>query len=240
MFNLLAPVVSVGSSYIAIIDLVALGVLLLALLIGAFKGFLSQVLSVLGVLAAVVLAVMLCDEVSGFIETSFPSVLEGLKTKIGELFGLTDELISGTKEQIIQSLSKTSIPAFLHEVLANAIIKTAGDLNIVNVLAKWALTAISFVSIFVLTLIIFLIIKIMFKSLTKISVIGALDRILGAILMALKFLIAGTVIITVLSLFLDINVILTPIADDGTVVNSVFNSFISWIMQMKFVEGLFV
>jgi len=84
------------------------------------------------------------------------------------------------------------------------------------------------------------IIKSIFKGLTKISIIGALDRILGAILMALKFLIAATLIITLLSVFMDMNSILAPTLEDGTVVNSIFNSFVSWIMQLDFIQNMII
>lgn len=240
MLNTLAAVVNVGSSYVAIIDLVLLALLIVSLLIGAKKGFLGQILSILGSVASIILAVMLCEKVADFIITSMPSFVEGLKGKIGELFGLTDELLAGTKEQILQSLAQTNIPAFLHDILANAIIETAGDLDIVNILTKWVLVAISFVLIFIITSIVFALIKSIFKGLTKISIIGALDRILGAILMALKLLIIATILITAVSLFTDMNAILAPTLDDGTVVESVFNSFVSWIMQLPFIQNLFI
>ncbi len=240
MLNTLAAVVNVGSSYVAIIDLVLLALLIVSLLIGAKKGFLGQILSILGSVASIILAVMLCEKVADFIMTSMPSLVDGLKDKIGELFGLTDELLAGTKEQILQSLAQTNIPAFLHDILANAIIETAGDLDIVNILTKWVLVAISFVLIFIIISIVFALIKSIFKGLTKISIIGALDRILGAILMALKLLLFATIIITAVSLFTDMNAILAPTLDDGTVVESVFNSFVSWIMQLPFIQNLFI
>lgn len=240
MFNTLAAVVNLGSSYVAIIDLVLLAVLLFSLIFGAIKGFLGQILSILGSVASIVLAVMLCDKIADFIMNSMPSLVEWLNDKIGELFGLTDELLSGTKEEILELLASTNIPAFLHEILANAIIETAGELDIINVLSRWAIVAISFVLIFIVTRIIFAIIKSIFKGLTKISIIGALDRILGAILMALKFLIAATLIITLLSVFMDMNSILAPTLEDGTVVNSIFNSFVSWIMQLDFIQNMII
>lgn len=240
MPNLLSAVVNFGSSYVAIIDLIMLGIILFSLLFGAIRGFFRQVLSVLGALASIILAIIFCDELAEFIMTSIPSISDGLKGKIGELFGLTDELLAGTKEQILESLAKTSIPAFLHELLANAIIETAGDLNIVHILTKWSLVAISFVIIFLASFIIFFVIKLIFKGLTKIKVVGALDRILGAILMALKFIIGIIILITFISVFADLNPILAPTLQDGTVVNSIFNSLISWIMSLPFVQNLFI
>ncbi len=240
MFNFLASIVNLGSSQVALIDLIMLGVILFALIFGSIKGFFAQILSILGTIAAIVIAVSFCDEVADYIKNTFPNITEGLSAKIGELFGLTDELLQGSKEQIINSLAETKIPAFLHEMLANAIVETAGDLNIVNLLTKWSLIAISFVGLFIVTRIVFIVVKLIFKGLTKNRVIGALDRALGALLMALKFIIIAMVLITVLSVFINMNPLLAPVAEDGTVVNSVFNKFISWIMQLEFIQNLFV
>ena len=240
MFNILSAVVNVGSSYVAIIDFVMLGVILFALIFGAIKGFISQILSILGTIASLILAISFCDEIAEFLMTSFPSLADSIGEKISEILGLSDELLSGTKEEIMQSLAQTSIPAFLHELLANSIIETAGDLNLIGILTKWALVAISFVAIFVLSSILFLIVKMLFKGITKLKLIGALDKILGAILMALKFLILIVVIIMIASIFTDMNPILAPTLEDGTVVESVFNSFVSWIMNLEFIQNLFI
>ena len=144
MFNLLAipRVVPLLGLNVALIDLIFFGLLLIAIIVGMIKGFLRQILSVLGVIAAIVLSVSLCKTVAGFITDKLPGIYNGVSNLVQRVFGLGDVATSGTKEQIIETLQNTKIPTFLHSTVANSIIESSGELGLTAVLTKWALVAI--------------------------------------------------------------------------------------------------
>lgn len=242
MLNLLAipSVIAIGSLNVALIDLIFLGLLIIAAIIGATKGFLKQVLSILGVLAAVVLSVILCKHLAGFIYDKIPFIKNPVSNMVEGLFGLDGVVAGGTKEQILNTLANTKIPAFLHSIIANSIVESAGELQLTQVLTEWALVAISFVFIFIVSLIIFAFIKKLFKSLTKIKAVGYIDRVLGAIFMALKLLILALIVILVLSVFIDMNNLLTPTLNNGDVVSSYFNLIMTKILEIPFIQNLFI
>ncbi len=242
MLNLLAipSVIAIGSLNVALIDLIVLGLLIIAVIIGAAKGFLKQILSILGGLAAIVLAVLLCKHVAGFIYNKVPFITNPVSNMVEKLFGLEGIVTGGTKEQVVQTLASTKIPAFLHSIIANSVVESAGELQLTQVLTNWALVAISFVIIFILALIVFSFIKKLFKSLTKIKAVGYIDRFLGAIFMALKFLVIALVLITVLSVFINMNNLLTPTLANGETISSYFNAIMTKILQIPFIQNLFI
>ncbi|MBR3805006.1 MAG: CvpA family protein [Clostridia bacterium] len=242
MFNLLAisPVVALGGLNVALIDLIFFGLMLIAIIIGIAKGFLRQILSILGIIAAIVLSVILCKHLAGLIENKIPSITNGVSGMVEKIFGLSGVATSGTKEQIIETLQTTKIPSFLHSIVANSIIESAGELGLTSVLTRWALVAISFVVIFILSLILFAIVKKLFKALTRIKAVGFVDRILGALFMALKFMVLALVLVTVLSVFIDMNSLLSPVLESGKPVKSVFNSLMTAIMDAPFIQKLLI
>ncbi|MBQ3234947.1 MAG: CvpA family protein [Clostridia bacterium] len=238
MFNLLASVVSLGSLNVALIDLIMLGVLLLALLFGAMRGFLGQILSLLGGLAALLLAIFLCKHLAGFIMEKVPAITNAVSGTVNKIFGIEEIVATGGKEEIIKTLQTTKIPSFLHSIVANAIVESGAATKLSMVLTEWALTAISFVAIFIVALIVFLIVKRFFKAIAKLKGVGAVNKILGAILMAAKALLLSVIVIMVMSLFMDMNSLLTPTLDNGEQVNSVFNGLITKIMEANFIQNL--
>ena len=242
MFNLLAisPVVALGGLNVALIDLIFFGLMLIAIIIGIAKGFLRQILSILGIIAAIVLSVILCKHLASFITNKIPSLYNGVFGSVQKIFGLEGVATSGTKEQIIQTLQTTKIPSFLHSIVANSIVESAGSLGLTAVLTNWALIAISFVVIFILSLILFAFIKKIFKALTKIKAVGFVDRILGALFMALKFMVLALIIVTILSVFVDMNSLLSPVAENGEPVKSAFNGLVTKIMELKFIQNLII
>lgn len=239
MFNLLAiPVaINLGETAIALLDVISLVAILVAVIIGAVKGFIKQIFSILGWVFAIIIASMVADDVSLFINDKIPAIPNFISTKITELFSLDGMLFTGTKEDILNFLSSTKIPEFLHEILAEAIFKSAGDVNIVSVLTEWALTAFSFVIVFVACFILISLLKKLFSALTKIAIIGAVDRVLGALFSALKVFVTIIIIIIVASLIFDMNALLSPVVD-GVAIKCYLNESIRFITNLDFIKNL--
>lgn len=239
MFNLLAiPVaITLGGTTIALLDAISIVVLLIALIVGAIKGFIKQIFSILGWVVALILAISFADDLALFISEKIPAIPNAISSKINELFNIDGVLLGGTKEEILNLLSSTKIPEFLHEILADAIVQSTGKIDIAHVITDWAIIAISFVLIFVLCLIVIAIVKKLFSFLTKISIIGAIDRVLGAVFSALKAFLIIIILIVLASLIIDMNVFLKPVID-GVEIKCFLNEVISFITNLDFVKNL--
>ena len=243
MLNLLSSsaVVTVLGLNVALIDIIVLAVLLVSVVIGALKGFVTQIYSILGGLVALILAIVFCGKLADFLTVSVPAIPSALQDKLSEILGIDGILLDGAKEKILESLKSTNIPAFLHELVADLIIKLGAELHLEVVIANWVLIAICFVSIFLISIILIIISKKLFKSLLQHNkAFGKLDRVLGAIFLSLKSLVIIIALFILLSLFIDLNGLLIPTLENGERINSVFNSFMTFIMNMPFIKNALI
>ena len=243
MLNLLAipSVIALGGMNVALVDLIVLAVLLIALIIGLSKGFVKQIFSLFGGIAALVVAIFTCSHIAEFITTSIPAIPEAISVKVDTLFGLDGVLFEGSKEQIIGSLSSTSIPSFLHPTIADLIISKAGELQLTQIITGWAVTAIAFVSAFIISLILFKILKKIFKAITSGGAIGAIDKVLGMIFSIAVALIICLVICILLYLIIpNVNDYLVPVTETGESVKCYFNDLMTWVLSLDFVSSLLI
>ena len=90
MLNLLAipTVITIGTFNVALIDLIVLGLLLIALIVGLIQGFAKQIFSILGWVAAVVLGVIFCKDVAALLDEKIPALYEGIYNWLNEIIGL--------------------------------------------------------------------------------------------------------------------------------------------------------
>ncbi len=236
MLNLLAipTYFTLGTFNVALVDVIVLACLVVALIVGIARGFVKQLLEYLGIFAAVILAVLFCDEISGFIcekIPAFPTTVEGWLSGTEMFKSLAGQFTD--KEQIITALQGSSIPAFLHNVIADAIANSGFELQILSVFTKWLIFVIVFVLTVILSLILFAILRKVFKCLTRIPLVGFLDKLLGAIFAMLLTLIVLILICMIISLFTDINAFLQP---DSA--RCYFNEVLSWVTSQKFIQDL--
>lgn len=239
MLNLLsAAVIDLGGTYFAIVDVVFLVVLLIAGIYGAIRGFLKQILSVLGIIAAIIVAILLCQPVTEIITNMIPGITDSIAVEVNAVLGLDALVGSGaTKEAIIEALQSTTFPAFTHNLIADLILKYASELEISKTIAGWIVTGVSFVIIFIVSLIVFAIVKKFLKALTKMPIIGTLDVILGSIFSILKTLIVVIVLVILISLVVpDANAILSPTLETGEVVDSYLNQLLTFIMGLGIIK----
>ena len=237
MINLLAIIpttILLGSTNFAIIDIVMLIVLLIAFIIGISRGFLKQVLSLLGLVAGIIIAVIFCDDIVAIINTNAPSISQSIENIIAQSDAFKDLTKPFTSEQeIINVLQNSSIPAFLHGTIAKAIVESGFELQIVKVFATWALYVIVFVVTVLVSLILFAIVKKILYSLTKIKLIGFIDKILGVAFSVAVALVNMMIVVTILSLFIDMNAFIVP---NG--VDSYFNMIMTKVLEFDFIQNL--
>ena len=237
MNNLLAipTYVETGMLKIATVDIVVFAVLAIALLIGYIRGFMKQILSILGFFVSIVLAFVFCDELADFAFNNFPTITNGVRGMLESMLGsvLGDNLSS--EEALLSALAESKIPAFLHEIIANIVVNSDFTFHIVDVLTKWALTVISFITIVIVANIVFFILKKFFKFITQIPIVKVVDKTLGMALSALKALFILIIVCTVLSFFTNLNQYLVP--GDGVV--CIFNKVMELIINLPFIKNIF-
>lgn len=236
MNNLLAipTYIETGILKIATIDILVFAVLAIALIVGYVKGFMKQILSIFGFFASLVLAVLFSDNLADFVFNNMQSTTSSVRGVIESMVGsvLGGNLTS--EEALLSALAQSKIPAFLHETIANLVLNSNFDVQIVDVLTKWALTVICFLIILIVANIVFFILKKFFKFITQIPLIKVVDKTLGMLFSAIKALAILLLIFIALSLFTNINQFLVP----GDGVTSIFNSLIEFIMDLPFLKNI--
>lgn len=236
MVNLLAIPASflIGGVNVALVDIIALIVLVIAGIIGLSRGFLKQVLSMLGFVAGIILAIIFCDELVAFVSEKIPALPKAIEDLIAKSSVFKD--LTGTftnEEQIVAALQNSSIPAFLHQTIAKAIAESGFELQIIKVFTTWALYVIVFIATVLISLILFAIIKKILYGLTKIRLIGFVDKILGFAFAVALTLIILMIIFTILSLFMNINAYIQP---EG--VTCYFNNIMTEVLKLDFIQKL--
>lgn len=236
MVNLLAIPASflIGGVNVALVDIIALIVLVIAGIIGLSRGFLRQVLSMLGLVAGIILAIIFCDELVALVSEKIPALPKAIEDLIAKSSAFKD--LTGTftnEEQIVASLQNSSIPAFLHQTIAKAIAESGFELQIVKVFTTWALYVIVFIATVLISLLLFAIIKKILYGLTKIRLIGFVDKLLGFAFSVALTLINLMIIFTILSLFMNINAYIQP---EG--VTCYFNNIMTEALKLDFIQKL--
>ena len=242
MFNLLAipSVIALGGLNVALVDLVVLAILLIALIVGLCKGFVRQIFIFMGWVAAIVIAIFTCKIVAEFLSDTFPAITNAISSGIDGALSSAGIPLEGSKEQIMGALSTSSIPAFLHSLLADVIVKSTAELNLTQTITGWAMVGISFVAVFIVSLILLAILKKIFRVITKGGVFGAIDRILGMIFSIAVTLVILLVVFIILSLVIkgNINEFLLPVTESGEAVKCYFNELLTKIMELPFIKNL--
>lgn len=230
--TLLAGAISLGSFSVAILDLIALAVLIIAVLVGLAKGFAKQVLSLLGLVASIIISFMLCSKLAEFVSNNMPGVVNGVRGLVQKIFGLTADSIT-TQEALRSALAASKIPAFLHEALIKSFIEGVG-MQLLNVFTSWALNIICFVFLLIFTRIAFAIIKGIILKFVNLPLIRTVDKLLGAVFAVIKFMLYMVILFLILSPFVNLNSLLQP---DGVTCH--LNNVLQFVSNMNIISKLF-
>ena len=237
MNSLLAAYFTIGNVNVTYVDVVALAILLIFFIIGLVKGFASQILSILSWVAAVVIAFLLVDTVVSFVHTNLPDVVEWFDSL---WVGVIDEQFATitSEEGLREALTNSGVPVFLHQAIIDFIgTEYASTLTIItSTLTTWSITVICFILIFAVAMILFLIIKKIFKAITSIKGIKQIDRGLGGILGLLEGLLILLVISCILSLFPWFNDLFHPVTELGEPVTCYFAEVYNFVFTSQFIS----
>lgn len=192
----------------AIIDIVALALIVLCAVLGFKRGFAKTFVSTFGILLSIIFAVLLSGVTAKFLETQFSwttKIASGLSKTVSSVFG--KELMETTIEQASNtSLLNAGLPGLIVKMVLS--VKSGTSLppdvtigqTISSTFAYYITVLIAVVILYVLFRIaLFLLSELIFKA-HKFGVIKGIDRELGA----LFGIIRGIIIVQILILIFDI------------------------------------
>ena len=236
MLNLLAgSMVKIGESSIAIIDVVAIVFLLIAVITGISKGFAKQLLSLLGLVASIVVAVLLCTKVATFVTENMPGLYASVEGFVAKTLNIPTSAAQ-TREALEVAMAGSSVPAFLHEAIISSIVESGFQVKLLAKVTGWFLTVISFLFLLIVSRIVFGIIKKVIYKFVSLPVIRTVDKLLGAIFSLIKCTLLITIILLILSIFMGagVNNLLIP---DGN--PSFINKYLEFVMNLPFMSNIF-
>lgn len=179
-----------NSTASAIIDVVALAILVIFAISGLTKGFVKTFVSVFGTIISLLLAVLLCSQCANFLQNQFgfiTTVTEKVSNVVNSVFG--EELANTTLNNAIESsLSESGLSSWLIKIILEAkndgTIPMDTTLNqiISPALAYYTVCGISIVLLFVVFKILLFILGDMTKKLSALSLVGAVNKALGLLL----------------------------------------------------------
>jgi len=184
-----------------IADFVLIAFLGLMLLIGISVGFVKMAISFLSGIVSFVIAVMfarpIADILNGF------AIFDGAKKGIENFFIGNADSATNSVSQTINSMSQ---PQFIKEMLLRSISDTSQPLTtgaqaLANDVFRLMLIAIAFIVVLIILRIIFFLIgKVIEKSFSKIKILNATNRILGAAFSLLQAALIIYIVLGIISL----------------------------------------
>ena len=195
-----------------ILDLLVIGIVLVFLLFGIRKGFVTTLLEVVGTLLAIVIAFSVSTPLSETIYNSFvePTVSQSVDNA---LVGYTGNAIEQTVDELWQQNGTIAYFAGLsgldkEDIISGASHYSQGGVDAVSIFIKESVArpvatmVVRVILIAVLLLILLILVKILAKLIGKIftfSLFGTLNSVLGAVLGGVKGLLAAAIFCVIFS-----------------------------------------
>ena len=195
----------------SIMDVIFLAILIIAIIVGAFKGFAKQFFAFISFFIMILVASLLCEVLAEAFYPVFGTPMQAGYAdwiKSNDPNHLFTTVIDWSKvEDVSGALSSLGIPALVGNLFGSVIVPTVkgfGECALVDklapVLTKWTLNVIFFVVIVILMGIILFIVKtIVFKIIDNHPSLGVANRILGAVVSFLYTYAVMSVIIMIVS-----------------------------------------
>lgn len=184
-------------------DIACVAVLLVFLIIGLCKGFVTQLFSLLGSIAAFILASLLCGLVVKGLNDAF-GLVDGLAATLATKMGSSEWLtFSISEENIRKACSDMMLPDFIANFAVNQTVGMVGSYEnlgefISHSLANLIISGVTYVALFwIIKLVIFLLKKV-FEKLVTLPGLHAVNKVLGCVLGLIK----GLILVYVLLFFI--------------------------------------
>ncbi|MCR5231705.1 MAG: CvpA family protein [Acholeplasmatales bacterium] len=187
--------------FTGLLDIIIIVLGLLSLLIGFKKGFMSKMVSLIGIIAIIIFSVFYASQFAGFLKSHniiYPGIYDNVSSKIIE--GLGDK----ADYTVAEAIQASGFPGFLANWIAGAV----GDVSTAEIVASvseqiagWIMNVIAFGILFVLCLIVLITLKIIIKVVRNATFVRVVDGILGAVLYLALYLVAITALFALLNIF---------------------------------------
>lgn len=172
----------------AIINIVALALILICATIGIVKGFSKSFISTFGTLIALIIAALLSLKTASTLEDLLGAISFFSEKVSGTLSGIFGEEIMNATVNDLSIGKINSIPSWIASIILNA--ANDGSINqtmtlsdvIAPIFGYYITVAISFIILFILFKIIIFLAERFISKITRIRIVGIFDRILGCIL----------------------------------------------------------
>lgn len=232
MNNLLT--VNVG----AIVNVVALVLLLAFALVGLSKGFVKTFFSIFGTIISLLIAILLAPSVATFLQNSTSlatSITEGTQGFIQNLIG--PDAMNMTIQSVSEnSLQQAGVAGWIISLILSfkgvegiPLDTTVGEL-LGPTFAYYIVVVISVVILFIILKIILFVISKIVKSLYRIKLIAALDKSLGFVIGAINGIVTINLIMMILSII--------PIGAVQNIYNILSSSSVIFFMSKIDIYGL--
>lgn len=177
-----------------IIDIIIAAFLVLYLFVGLKKGFMKMVISLLGAIVTMIAVIFLAEPFARFLSSFIPfdswitAPIQGWVEGLGDFTTIT---VPSTAEEMTAILTdQMGIPGFISSIIGpwlfGAIPSSAAGITAAGAVASsisWIIVlAISGLLLFILIRIAVFLLQKLFKKLTQIKFIGAVDRVFGMVL----------------------------------------------------------
>lgn len=191
------------------ISIIFLAIIVIGLIIGAYRGFLLTLLSIAGIAVSFLLAFFLAEPIANAIAgtglgdsmiTSIDGWLCGNET-VGPIFQMVLNK-SQASAQLETALTEAGLPTAIIPTVIDQILPLIPEVSmdvrlglyVAQGITKISLIAISFIVIFLVSTLIFSILKIFARKLNKAKGIGWINRVLGAVFsLAISFVVINLV-----------------------------------------------
>lgn len=192
------------------IELFVIVFFLIFIIIGYVKGFFKQLLSFANWIIALIASYIFVRPLSNYLKTTTISsnmnqkLTEWISSK-GELFTTPINTSQGT-DQLVNAISELGLPKFIGNLIVDKIDMTSvGDgSTLSDVLApsigSILITIIAFIGIFILSIILIKIIVNILNNVFDVGILGFINRLLGALLGAVKAFVFVSLIMLIVSI----------------------------------------
>lgn len=226
----------------AIIDIVALCIVVLLVVLGFKKGFAKTFVSAFGSLLSLLIAILLCTSVASFLESHWGAV-SSLSNSLSGFFSKTfgAELMDTTLAQANENaLTEGNVAAWIIRLVIAAKNDGSFDPNttlnqiITPIFSFYVVAIISAVALYIVFRIIFFLIGELIKKAHVLPLVGIVDRLLGALLGLIRAVTYVSLLVWIINI-LPIGYVQTVIAPE--VSNTILVSFLNKINLFELLLG---
>ena len=225
-------VITILGEKMAILDAVALVAIIIALIVGAVKGFANQAMAMFGFLATLILSFILCSKLAAFINENVPAITNLIKGFVEKAVGFSSEALK-SEDALREVLSNSTIPAFLHELIVSIVVESNFEISIIDTITGWALNLVSFGFLLLIFTIGLKIVKKIINTIVSIPILNTVDAVLGMVFSVLKCLIVIMIVLSLASALFPLNNYLKP---DG--VTCYLNKALELITNSSLIKNL--